>query len=187
MSAVIYPLWLLSILYYLVWIGTIYLASRGFGLSATMVHLLYGILLVITSHPPQRHHLWRRGLLACFIGYTFDSSLVIFNLISFPTQSLMGEISPFWMTSLWFTFAILLNRELKWLLQRRTLAISLGLIGGPLSYLGGAQSGAMSVSHPPELAALVIGSGWGVLMGLASYFWSGEDRPRQTEVNRELK
>jgi len=165
------PLWLITLLYYVVWIGTVQLAARGLPAEGAALHLTFGVSLILLSEAGRRPQLWFRASLGSLVGYAFDSSLALIGLISFPEQSALLGPSPVWMTSLWFTFAVLLNGSLQWLLASPMLAVSLGLIGGPMSYLGGAQSGAMLTHGPTWRTALVIGLSWGGLMGLSAWLW----------------
>ena len=166
------PLWLVSLLYYVVWIATIQLAAHEHPLSAAALHLLFGGALIALSPAEDRASLWRRALLGSGVGVLFDSALVAIGLVSFPSHSLLIGLSPLWMVSLWFTFATLLNTSLLWLLGKPKWAISLGLLGGPMSYLGGAQSGAMLTHGALWWLALLLGIGWAVLMALAVSAWS---------------
>lgn len=165
------PLWFISILYYIVWIGTIQLAANSWPLSGAILHFSFGIYL-ISLHPRARIALLKKAGFGSCLGYVFDSGLVYLGVISFPPFSSFGSPSPLWMVSLWFTFSVLLNGALHWLLRTPWIAVLLGLIGGPISYLGGAQTGAMLTHGPLWRVALMIGLGWAGLMWLASWGWS---------------
>lgn len=179
------PLWLITALYYVVWIGTVQLAARGLPTEGAALHFAFGVSLIWLSKAERRPRLWSRALIGSLIGYTVDSSLVLIGLISFPEQSALLGPSPVWMVSLWFTFAVLLNGSLQWLLASPALAVSLGLVGGPLSYLGGAQSGAMLTHGPTWRAALIIGLSWGVIMGLSAWLWRPQAEGTPTPQSNE--
>jgi len=167
------PLWLITALYYAAWIATVQLAALGAPAWGALIHVAYGVALIYLSPRALRGPLWRRGLSGALLGYGFDSALCQAGLISFPPLAQLGlGPSPLWMVSLWFTFAVLLSRELSWLLTRPALGLGLGLIGGPSSYLGGAQTGAMIIHGSSGRAALLIGLAWACVMWLASRAWA---------------
>lgn len=186
MSRTAPPLWLVTFLYYMAWIGTVQLAAHERPFAGLTLHLAFGVGLIMSREPQLRSLLWRRATLGSLIGYGFDSALITTGVISFPAHSALFGPTPLWMTALWFSFCVLLNGELRWLLVRSRVAVLLGLIGGPLSYLGGAQSGAMLTHGPSWRVALIIGAGWASLMGLAAWLWAPQaERATTPDVDEE--
>jgi hypothetical protein len=69
------------------------------------------------------------------------------------------------MVALWGEFAIALNVTLRWLKRRPLLAMLLGAVFGPLSFLGGVRlGGARFVDEVPALITLAVM--WAALMPL---------------------
>ena len=113
----------------------------------------------------QRDSELRLVLSALGIGLILDSALVNAGLIHFTSGSVLPGFTTPWMLTLWMGFAITLNHSLKWLMNKSTLAVVFGLIGGPLAYWSGAKLGAMTLGAVwPSLIA--IGLGWALAMGL---------------------
>jgi hypothetical protein len=160
------PLWVTSALYYGAWFLCVGLAASGRPWLAAMSHAAFGAWVIMTSLHPRPH--LQYALTWCASGYLIDSALTLLGVISFPSASLALGPSPLWMVSLWFTLGALLYAPLNPLLQRPTLAVALGALGGPLSYLGGARTGAMEVLLPPLSAALAIGAVWAGVMWVAA-------------------
>jgi hypothetical protein len=82
-------------------------------------------------------------------------------------------VSHYWIVAMWGLFATTLNVSMSWMKNRVLLAVAMGAIGGPLSYLGGAKLGAMSFNEPLA-AILALGFAWAlampVLMRIATRF-----------------
>jgi len=86
---------------------------------------------------------------------------------------MMSGLAPGWILALWALFATTLNASLRWLKGRPVLAVSLGAVVGPLSYVAGVKLGAVALVEPASgYAALVVE--WAVampvLMALADRF-----------------
>ena len=97
---------------------------------------------------------------AVIIGGGFDQLLVSVGYIQYR-GSAPGYL-PLWMIGLWIIFSTTLNVSLRWMHRRWAVAIIFGLIGGPLSYLGGIRLGAAEYyDATPALIAMAIG--WGIL------------------------
>jgi hypothetical protein len=102
-------------------------------------------------------------LLTGLVGGTWDSLLVVFGLIHYPSGSILPWLAPLWIISLWVAFATTFNVCLRWLHGRFWLASVFGLLGGPLAWWAGAGLEALQwVNFPVALVAL--GLGWALLM-----------------------
>lgn len=102
-------------------------------------------------------------LLTGLAGGVWDSLLVVFGLIHYPSGAILPGLAPVWIISLWAAFATTFNVCLRWLHGRFWLASVFGLLGGPLAWWAGAGLGALQwVNFPSALVAL--GLGWAVLM-----------------------
>ena len=70
---------------------------------------------------------------------------------------------PIWILTLWLAFATTLNQSLSWLKNHLWLSALLGMLGGPLAWLGGMHLGGLTLSDP-FMSLVIIGCGWAVIM-----------------------
>jgi hypothetical protein len=104
------------------------------------------------------------GLL-CAIGLVAESLVVAQGHVAYPAGQPVAWLAPYWMVALWGEFAIALNVTLRWLKRKPLLALLLGGVFGPLSFLGGVRLG--GARFVDELAALItLACMWAVLMPL---------------------
>jgi hypothetical protein len=95
----------------------------------------------------------------------------VFALIGDPR---FPYLCPVWLVALWAMFGTTLRGSLSALAGRYGLAAVLGAVAGPLSYLGGAKLGAVTL-HPNRavsIAALAVG--WSVVMPLLVWLAHGD-------------
>lgn len=112
-------------------------------------------LVVVTVHVATAPHPPRELLLvaaAAVVGLVADTALLQLGVLSFPTGTLIEGVTPYWMLALWMVFATTLNVSLGWLRDRPLLAMSMGVIAGPLAYLAGARLGALVIVSPMAAA-----------------------------------
>lgn len=104
-------------------------------------------------------------LLCGLIGAVLDSALVAAGWVGYPSGMLVSNAAPYWIVAMWMLFATTLNVSLKWLRERKSIAVVFGLIGGPLAYYTGYRLGGIEFNQP--LAAMVaLGIGWALVMPL---------------------
>ncbi len=92
------------------------------------------------------------------LGVLMDTGLNAIGATRYPL-SLEADGVPFapaWIAALWVLFATLPHHSLSWLAGRPWLAVLLGAVGGPLSYMAGVRMGAVAVGESPLLT-------WGAL------------------------
>jgi hypothetical protein len=103
--------------------------------------------------------------LLCAIGLIAESLVVAQGHVAYPAGQPVAWLAPYWMVALWGEFAIALNVTLRWLKRRPFVALVLGAVFGPLSFLGGVRlGGARFVDEPAALTTLACM--WAVLMPL---------------------
>lgn len=105
-------------------------------------------------------------LAAGFVGFVVESLLMAAGLTRYAAPWPVAGLPPVWIVLLWLAFATLINVSLTWLKSRLALAAVLGLIAAPLSYLGGAKLGAMSLTEPLWLTLAAIGAAWAIAFPL---------------------
>lgn len=103
-------------------------------------------------------------LLACAaIGTVFDSMLVAAGWVSYSSGMFAPAFAPYWIIAMWCLFATTLNVSLRWMRGRPLIAAVLGLVAGPLTYIGGEKlGGIIFLEQTAALAAL--GIGWAAMM-----------------------
>lgn len=123
-------------------------------------------------------HLWlaaeraRAALLigvAVAVGAIWDTAMLHLGWIAYAAAGPWSGFAPLWILALWALFATTLDVSMQRLQARPLLAALLGLIGGPLSYLGAARLGACElVERGAALAAQ--GGGWALITPLLLTF-----------------
>ncbi|MBP2170478.1 hypothetical protein J2125_003670 [Erwinia toletana] len=139
--------WLLTLGFDAYWALAVGLRERG-ELAAAAIALL---ALWLSPHGSR----WSLLALA-MIGIALDSLWLALDLLHFSGSQWL----PLWMLSLWLTFACWWRTLIATLKLPLSWLIALGAIGGPLSYLTGAQLGAMQLQHSAALVYPLLGCGW---------------------------
>lgn len=97
------------------------------------------------------------------LGAVFDSLLVAFGWVSYSSGVFAPSMAPYWIIAMWMSFATTLNVSLRWLRDMPLVAAVLGLVAGPVTYLGGAKFGGLEFVD--QTAALTtLGAGWAVML-----------------------
>lgn len=125
-------------------------------------------LIVLAIHLRRaRRPQFELGLVvACgLIGVIFDSLLVAFGWVTYPSGLFSDLMAPYWIVTMWMLFGTTLNVSMGWMKGRPLLAAVFGAIGGPASYLAGQKLGGIQfLEFYPAMIALAIG--WGLFMPL---------------------
>jgi uncharacterized protein YacL len=90
---------------------------------------------------------------SCAVGVAVETILTSANMIQHAVSALWFGLTPGWMVALWAAFATNLNVALRALRNRPLLSATLGAVGGPVSYYGGASLGALQF---PQLAPAML-------------------------------
>jgi hypothetical protein len=107
------------------------------------------------------------------IGFCVDTVQLHFGVFELVGTPRFPHMCPLWLFALWAMFGTTLRGSLSWLAGRYGLAALLGAVAGPLSYIGGAKLGAVTM-HPNRvfgMAALAVG--WAVVMPLLVWLAHG--------------
>jgi len=151
------------LLFQLGWFSCVLGAANGaYWLGPVVVSAVVAIHLVLSLRPAAELLL---AVSAAALGLLTDSLLQATGWLGSPGPGLPGPLAPFWTVSMWALFATTLNVSLRWMKRRPLLAVVMGLVGGPLSYLGGQKLGAM-VFTAPVAALAALGIAWAVAMPL---------------------
>lgn len=104
-------------------------------------------------------------LVVCSLGVAFDSVFFAAGLMTHAGANVM----PLWMIGMWLIFAATLRHSLNWLAFYPKLAIVLGAVVGPLSYLAGTEFTDVNIAVSMWLWALITGVFWSVFLPLMLY------------------
>lgn len=152
-----------AVLYQLGWFACVVGAAQGWGTTGAGIALLLVMVHVGLAERPDRE--WPLLLAAAGIGLvveTLHAGLGILDLSGHRA----GSLAPLWILALWLQFGTVLHFCLSWLSGRYALASILGLVGGPLAFLGGERLGAATFGEPRLLSLAVLGLSWAVALPL---------------------
>lgn len=145
------------------WFSCVLGAAAGMPWLGPLVVLAVATLHLLRVKRPRRELILM--VIAMAIGLVADSLLVVSGWLSYPAGNWLPGFAPYWIIAMWALFATTLNVSMRWMRSRFVLALLMGAVGGPLSYLAGAQLGAMTLLQPVmALAALAVI--WAVAMPL---------------------
>jgi len=118
------------------------------------------VLAVVSVHlliVPRPNLELRLVVTAMALGLVADNLLLATGWVSYPNGSWLPGFAPYWIIAMWALFATTLNLSLRWLRKGLPLAMLMGAVGGPLSYLAGARLGAIQLLEPVfALTALAV-------------------------------
>jgi hypothetical protein len=153
--------------YQLVWFVAVLGAGAGHWQPALWAGATFAALQLWFSRMRQGD--LRLVAVALALGLLIDGLLARSAWLHYAVASpaLPPGGAPLWILVLWVSFALTLNHSLQWLAAHRSWAILLGVIGGPLAYLGAARlSGAVTFGTPAWPALAVLAVGWGIAMAV---------------------
>ncbi len=151
--------WLSLIGYQAVWFAAVIGASQGRAWPGVVGMLLYASIQLALARRFRVDLSLIATALVC--GFLLDGALVRTGLASYAADWPQLALAPMWILALWATFALTLSQSLRYLQTRLWLAALLGLIGGPLAYLGAARGWhVVSFAEPAWRGLLVLAIGW---------------------------
>jgi len=139
---------LLGPAFHLQWVGPIFVFT-------------FALVYLLASRPPAN----RLKLMLCIlvIGYTVDSLLKLFGLLTFvATDWSLGQI-PLWFFCFWVLFAVSFP-TLFGQVKNYWLAFFIGFIGGPLYYFTGWKLGVLHFHTMIYLSLLSISIAWALML-----------------------
>ena len=151
------------LLFQFAWFASVLGAANGMPVAGPAA-----VLLVVTVHLRIAERPASELMLVCacgLFGALFDSLLVSSDWVAYASGMFAAGLAPYWIITMWMSFATTLNVSLGWMHGRPLLAAAVGFVAGPLTYLGGAKLGGIQlVDQAMALAALAVG--WGLMMPL---------------------
>jgi len=151
------------LLFQFAWFTSVLGAANGIPAAGpTAVALVVVIHLWLVERPSSE--LWL--IVACgAFGAMFDSLLVTSGWVAYASGMFAAGVAPYWIITMWASFATTLNVSLGWMQGRPMLAAATGLVAGPLTYLAGAKLGGIQLVDE-TMAILALGVGWAVMLPL---------------------
>jgi hypothetical protein len=147
----------------LCWWGCVLLAGTPWAIAAVVGTVAWVALHVTRSSRP-RHEL-ALVVFTTALGVVVDGALIAAGAIAFPAAVALGPLpTPLWMVALWTSFATMLSSTLAPVLRSRPLSVVFGIVGGPLSYLGGSRLGPLTIVEPVLPSLVWIAAFWGLAM-----------------------
>lgn len=151
--------WLSLLGYQAVWFAAVIGASHGRAWPGVVGMLVYAAAQLLGARN------WRVDLslmaVALVLGFLLDGTLVRTGVAGYAAAWPNAAIAPAWILALWMTFALTFSQSLRYLQTRLGLAALLGLVGGPLAYLGAARGWhVVTFAEPAWRGPLVLAVGW---------------------------
>ena len=146
-------------------------------LGVLIVGLVIGLHLSLAERPAQETRLIA---LAILMGLIFDSLLVNSGWLLYASPEPVSGLAPYWILAMWALFATTLNVSMSWLKNKALLALLMGAVFGPLSYLAGQRLGALEFVDFRS-GMLALGCAWALAMPLLMFAATRYDGIGKTE------
>ncbi len=149
----------------LCWWACVLLADTAGAVVGVIVTVVWVALHVLRSPRPRVD--LGLAIAATLLGIVVDSALVAVDAIAFPASVRLGPLpTPLWMVALWTGFSTMLDATLRPVVTVWWRAVLFGLVGGPLSYLGGARLGPITIGPASDTgpALVAVGVAWALAM-----------------------
>lgn len=147
-----------------------------------VVGLVVVMHLVMAERPGQEARLM---VLALLTGLVVDSLLVASGWLRYASPMPAG-LAPFWILAMWALFATTLNVSMSWLKGKAGLAVLLGAVFGPLSYMAGQRLGALEFIDF-RAGTLALAVAWALAMPLLMLAAARFDGVRSTGSRAPLQ
>jgi len=150
----------------------------------TMAAVAAAMAVIVINLWWQRENLiceLRLILVAAIIGFSFDTVNLSLGVFSLNGAACFPHLCPVWLVAIWAMFGTTLRGSLGWLASRYCLAALLGAIAGPLSYLGGAKLGAVTINPNHTFTVAVLATGWAAIMPLLVWLAHGSRTTTSTQ------
>lgn len=153
--------WLSLLGYQAVWLAAVIGAGHGTAWPGVLGMLVYALAqLALARNARVDLSLMAAALV---FGFLLDGALIRSGLARYASGWRDLQLAPAWILALWISFALTFSQSLRHLQNRLWLAALLGLLGGPLAYLGAARGWqVVSFAEPAWRGLLVLAAGWGL-------------------------
>jgi len=127
-----------------------------------VVGLAIALHLLLAKRPGQEARLIGVAILT---GLVADSLLASSGWLRYASPAPAEGLAPYWILAMWALFATTLNVSMGWLKGRTGLAVLLGAVFGPLSYMAGRRLGALEFIDF-QAGTLALALAWAIAMPL---------------------
>lgn len=101
---------------------------------------------------------WTLILRLFAVGLLLEAIVISLGVIDFA-----GGYFPLWLVMLWLGFSSMAPVALDWIAPKPAIAVLLGAVSGPLSYVAGIKLNAATVDSMPIVIACYVAV-WGLMM-----------------------
>lgn len=144
------------------WLACALGAARGYAWIGPLV--VAGHLVI--------HFLWIQNrrqeilflLVVAVLGTVVDSFQKATGLLSYASDVSVAWLAPLWITAMWVLFATAMTTSLRWLQGRYWLAMVLGAVFGPLSYVAGERLNGVEFNYGFWFTVIIMGVIWAMVM-----------------------
>lgn len=163
------------VLFQLVWFAAVDGAAEGVLLVGPAAAIGFAVLHLTLVKDYERWREFRFLVGVTFLGALCDACLLAMGATIYPTSApgavgawpvVLSWLPPAWILSLWLAFACLPRFSLAWLRGRYGLAVALGAIGGPFSYMAGVHLGGVALGESPTFTLGVLAVEYALVMPL---------------------
>ena len=145
------------------WFACVLAAANGEPWAAMpVVGLVVALHLILARRPGQEARLIA---LALAMGLVLDSLLASSGWLRYASPLPVAGLAPYWILAMWALFATTLNVSMSWLRGKTGLAVLLGAVFGPLSYMAGRRLGALEFVDF-QAGTLALAAAWALAMPL---------------------
>jgi len=144
------------------WLACAIGAAQGMAWLGPLVVALYLGLHLYWS--PKRSQELMFILLVGLMGVVVDSLKKVTGLITYAGDVPLAWLAPPWIIAMWLLFSTSLTGSLSWLKGRYGLAVILGAVFGPLSYVSGSRLGAASFNYDFWITMGILAVVWGLVV-----------------------
>jgi hypothetical protein len=145
----------------LAWLSSIFGGANELPMLGPLAVLLAVALHLWLANEPRRE--LALVVITGAIGLVWDSVMVTAGWMSYASGTFIPGLAPYWILGMWMLFATTLNVSFRWLHSRMLLAVVMGAIFGPLSYMAGAAAGAVQLNNPTAVYTALSVS-WALFM-----------------------
>lgn len=146
-------------IYQIIWFLCVYLENMGAFLSVPL------LLLHLYITPCRIDDLKLMGTMLV-LGVVVDGILHSYGFVSY---NVTAQPIPIWLAVIWLSFATLPHHSLGWLKGHYLISALLGLLFGPLAYLGGVKLGAAYFNQSLTLSLIILSVIWTCVLPLSVY------------------
>lgn len=154
-------------------------------MGLSVVGLVIAMHLALAERPGQEARL---VVVAIATGFVVDSLLAGSGWLRYAAPAPSTGLAPYWILAMWALFATTLNVSMNWLKNKTGVAVLLGAVFGPLSYLAGQRLGALEFVDF-QAGTLALAVAWALsmpLLMLAATRFDGIRKPLSRTPVRQM-